>query len=187
MTVPKVPGYFKFSPKKLIQQIVDGMKLKNGVMTIEVFIDNFGNVKPSELGWRLPGCQATMNHSLSYGINIYEILIDIALNNHVSLNYRKPIVSVGDLYLPNKQGTIAEITSLEEIKQYEGFVAGELFAQVGCFQTKRRVGNDASGWVQVMGKNENETLNRMQDIFNNFVIFTEEEIKEGEKKYVKKS
>lgn len=187
MTVPKVPEYFKFFPKELIQQIVDGMELKNGVMTIEVFIDNLGNVKPSELGWRLPGCQATMNHSLSYGINIYELLIDIALNNHISLNYRKPIVSVGDLYLPNKQGTIAEITSMEEMKLHKGFVAGELFAKVGSFQTKRRVGNDASGWVQIMGKNENETLARMREIFDNFVILTEEETKKGEKKYVKKS
>ena len=74
MTVPKIPSFFKFEPKKFIQQIVDGMELKNGAMTIEVFINEDGNIMPSELGWRLPGCQATTNHSFSYGIDIYNIL-----------------------------------------------------------------------------------------------------------------
>ena len=39
MTVPKIPKYFKFIPKDFIQKIVNGMNLKNGAMTIEVFID----------------------------------------------------------------------------------------------------------------------------------------------------
>ena len=43
MTVPKIPKYFKFIPKEFIQKIVDGMNLRNGAMTIEVFIDNEGN------------------------------------------------------------------------------------------------------------------------------------------------
>ena len=72
MTVPKVPSYFKFDPKEFIQKIVDGMNLKNGAMTIEVFIDQEGNIMPSELGWRLPGCQATKNHSRSYGFDMVD-------------------------------------------------------------------------------------------------------------------
>lgn len=186
MTVPKVPSFFKFNPKELIQQIVDGMDLKNGVMTIEVFIDKEGNVMPSELGWRLPGCQATTNHSYSYGINIYEILIDIMLHKKVKLNYRDKIISVGDLYLPNKSGIISNITPLSELMKYEGVIGGELFVEVGKYQTKRRVGNDASGWVQVIGENEQETLKRMETIFNNYIIETEEEKKEGVLKHVKK-
>lgn len=175
MTVPVVPDFFKFSPKKLIQQIVDGMNLQNGVMTIEVFIDENGNVKPSELGWRLPGCQATTNHGLSYGIDIYKILIDIMLDKKVDLKYRNKIISVGDLYLPNKQGTITEITSLEDLLNMDGVIDGELFAHIGEYQTKRRVGNDASGWVQVMGKDEKDTLEKMERIFDNYVIKTKEE------------
>lgn len=186
MTVPKVPSFFKFNPKELIQQIVDGMDLKNGVMTIEVFIDKEGNVMPSELGWRLPGCQATTNHSYSYGINIYEILIDIMLHKKVKLNYRDKIISVGDLYLPNKSGIISNITPLSELMKYEGVIGGELFVEVGKCQTKRRVGNDASGWIQVIGENEQETLKRMETIFNNYIIETEEEKKEGILKHVKK-
>lgn len=174
MTVTKVPNFFNFKPKDLIQQIVDGMNLKNGVMTIEVFVDKNGNVIPSELGWRLPGCQATTNHGYSYGINIYEILIDIMLHKKVTLNYQNKIISVGDLYLPNKCGIISNVTPLHKLMEYEGVIDGELFVEIGKYQEKRRVGNDASGWIQVMGKDEQETLKRMEKIFNDYVIEIEE-------------
>jgi len=170
MTVPQIPSYFKFVPKKFIQQIVSGMDLKDGVMTIEVFISDDGNVKASELGWRLPGCQATLNHSYSYGIDIYNILLDIAIHKKVNLEYNERIVSVGDLYLPNKEGIIEKITPLEELLKMDGVIDGEMFAKVGEYQKKRRVGNDASGWVLVIGENECDTLQKMQSIYDSFEI-----------------
>lgn len=45
-----------------------------------------------------------------------------------------------------------------------------MFAKVGEYQKKRRVGNDASGWVQVLGNDENETLQKMKKIYDNFEI-----------------
>lgn len=184
MTVPKIPSYFKFKPKDFIQKIVSGMNLKDGVMTIEVFINENGNIKASELGWRLPGCQATLNHSYSYGINIYDLLLDIAIHKNVILNYRNPIISVGDLYLPNKEGIIEKITPLDDLLKMDGVINGEMFAQIGQYQKKRRVGNDASGWVQVVGKNEKETLQKMKNIYDEFEI---EAILESEdEKYVRK-
>lgn len=184
MTVPKVPSYFKFVPKEFIQKIVSGMNLKDGAMTIEVFISENGNVKASELGWRLPGCQATLNHSYSYGINIYDLLLDIAIHKKAILNYRNPIISVGDLYLPNKEGIIEKITPLDDLLRMDGVINGEMFAKTGQYQKKRRVGNDASGWVQVIGKNETETLQKMNKIYNEFEIET---VLETENiKYVKK-
>lgn len=127
-------------------------------------------LKPSELGWRLPGCQATLNHSYSYGIDIYNALLDIAIHKKVNLKYQDKIVSVGDLYLPNKEGIIKKITPLEELLKIDGVIGGELFAKVGEYQKKRRVGNDASGWVQVLGNDENETLQKMKKIYDNFEI-----------------
>lgn len=183
MTTPRVPQHFKFIPKELIQQIVDGMSLKNGVMTIEIFVDQFGNVMPSELGWRLPGCQATLNHSLSYGFDMYNALIDIMIGNKVKLDYRYPIRCVGDLYLPNKEGLVTQMTSLEELLVMEGVIDGEMFAQIGKNQIKRRVGNDSSGWVQVVGRTTEETEAKMQNVFDNFNL----EIEKGVmKKYEKK-
>ena len=184
MTVPKIPSYFKFIPREFIQQIVSGMNLKDGAMTIEVFISNDGNVKASELGWRLPGCQATLNHSYSYGIDIYNLLLDIAIHKKVNLKYQDKIVSVGDLYLPNKEGIIEQITPLEELLKMDGAIGCELFAKIGEYQKKRRVGNDASGWVQVLGENEYDTLQKMQKIYDIFEIEVSNDI--GGKKYVKK-
>lgn len=184
MTMTKVPNYFKFIPKNFIQKIVDGMNLENGVMTIEVFISDDGKVKASELGWRLPGCQATLNHSLSYGIDIYDILLDIAIRKKVSLKYNDRIVSVGDLYLPNKEGAVTEVTPIESLLEMDGVINGELFVKIGDYQKKRRVGNDASGWVQVIGKDEKETFKKMQVIFNNYIINTNNDIEV--KEYVKK-
>ncbi len=176
MTVPKTPEFFKFVPKEFIQTIVTGMGLLDGAMTIEVFISEDGRVKASELGWRLPGCQATLNHSYSYGIDIYNILLDIAIHKKVNLVYNDKIVSVGDLYLPNKEGIVEEITPLEELLKMDGVIGGEMFAKVGEYQKKRRVGNDASGWVQVIGNDEKETLEKMRNIFNSFRI----EVRKGE-------
>lgn len=184
MTVPKIPSYFKFVPKEFIQQIVSGMNLKDGAMTIEVFISNDGNIKASELGWRLPGCQATLNHSYSYGIDIYNLLLDIAIHKKVNLKYQDKIVSVGDLYLPNKEGIIEQITPLEELLKIDGVIGGELFTKIGEHQKKRRVGNDASGWVQVLGENEFDTLQKMQKIYDIFEIEVSNDM--GGKKYVKK-
>lgn len=184
MTVPKIPSYFKFIPKEFIQQIVSGMNLKDGAMTIEVFISNDGNIKASELGWRLPGCQATLNHSYSYGIDIYNLLLDIAIHKKVNLKYQDKIVSVGDLYLPNKEGIIEQITPLEELLKMDGVIGGELFTKIGEYQKKRRVGNDASGWVQVLGENEFDTLQKMQKIYDIFEIEVSNDM--GGKKYVKK-
>ncbi|MEF9985451.1 MAG: hypothetical protein RR404_03330 [Bacilli bacterium] len=184
ITVPKIPDYFKFIPKDLIQAIVSGMKLKNGTMTIEVFINKNGTVMPSELGWRLPGCQATTNHAISYGIDIYNTLIDIALKNKVYLKYRNKILSVGDLYLPNKEGIIEDFTSLEELYKMGNVINGELFIKKGQFNKKRRVGNDSCGWIQVVGSDERESLQIMQNIYDNFKIVTKEELEK--KRYVKK-
>lgn len=184
MTVPIIPEYFNFIPKTFIQNIVDGMNLKNGTMTIEVFIDGEGNVMPSELGWRLPGCQATKNHSLSYGFDMPNTLIDIAIHKKVNLNYKDIIDSVGDLYLPNKSGLIVNITSIDELLNMDGVIDGEMFVKQGEYREKRRVGNDASGWVEVEGKDEFDVLSKMKKIYDKFIIETDEEI--GEKKYVKK-
>lgn len=184
MTVPKIPSYFKFVPKEFIQRIVSGMNLKDGAMTIEVFISNDGNIKASELGWRLPGCQATLNHSYSYGIDIYNLILDIAIHKKVNLKYQDKIVSVGDLYLPNKEGIIEQITPLEELLKMDGVIGGELFTKIGEYQKKRRVGNDASGWVQVLGENEFDTLQKMQKIYDIFEIEVSNDM--GGKKYVKK-
>ena len=86
--------------------------------------------------------------------------------------------------MPNKEGIISNITPLSDLLKMDGAIDGELFTKVGEFQKKRRVGNDASGWIQVAGADESDTLRKMQYIFDNFEIEVKDEYKE--KKYVKK-
>ena len=114
-----------------------------------------------------------------------DTLIDIAIHKKVDLKYRDKIVSVGDLYLPNKEGYIEKITPIEELLKMDGVIDGKMFVKTGDYQKKRRVGNDASGWVQVLGENEFDTLQKMQKIYDDFEIEASDNM--GGKKYVKKA
>ncbi len=181
------PKFFKENPKEYIQKIVDGMNLKNGAMTIEVFVSNDGEIIASEMGWRFPGCQTTKNISVSRGFNIFDTLIDIAVHNPVTLNYKKEITCPGDIYLPNKEGKITMITSIDELKQVPGFVDGEMYVKENDVVTKRRVGTDASGWVMVQSASPRKTMEIMRNIYNNFVINTEKEQREENTNVKKRS
>ena len=79
---------------------------------------------------------------------------------------------------------MTKITPLEELLKMDGVIGGEMYAKEGEYQTKRRVGNDASGWVQVLGENERDTLQKMQKIYDSFELEVSDSI--GDKKYVKK-
>lgn len=170
MTCINQPNYFEMTPKEYIQKIVDGFGLKNGTMTIEIFVMSDGTIKASELGWRLPGGRACENHSLSYGFDIWNSLIDIAIGKKVELKYSNIKKCVGTLNLPNLEGIIKYVTPLEQLLIYDGVTDGELFAIPGEFQKKRRVGSDCSGWLQVCGTDILDVLNKMQVVYDNFTI-----------------
>lgn len=170
MTCINQPDYFEMTPKKYIQKIVDGFGLKNGTMTIEIFVMPNGTMLASELGWRLPGGRACEVHSLSYGFDIWNSLIDIAVGEKVILKYSETKRCVGTLKLPNLEGIVKYVTPIEQLLSYDGVTDGELFVKIGKFQKKRRVGADCSGWVQVSGVDTFDVLNKMQIIYDNFKI-----------------
>lgn len=170
MTCINQPDYFDMMPKEYIQKIVDGFGLKNGTMTIEIFVMPNGSIIASELGWRLPGGHACENHSLSYGFDIWTSLIDIAIGKKVNLKYSDIKKCIGTLNLPNLEGIIKYVTPLEQLLSYEGVIDGELFAIPGEFQKKRRVGSDCSGWVQVCGTDTLDVLKKMQVVYDNYII-----------------
>ncbi len=170
MTCINQPDFFEMPPKDYIQRIVDAFELKNGTMTIEIFVMPNGNMIASELGWRLPGGMACENHSLSYGFDIWNSLIDIAIGKKVTLKYADVKKCVGVLKLPNLEGTIKYVTPLKKLLNYNGVIDGEVFAKIGEFQKKRRVGSDCSGWIQVSGIDTFDVLKKMQTIYDNFKI-----------------
>lgn len=176
MTCIHQPNYFEMTPKEYIQRIVDAFKLKNGTMTIEIFVMPSGEIIASELGWRLPGGMACENHSMSYGFDIWNSLIDISIGKKLELKYADIKKCVGDLKLPNLDGVIKYVTPIEELLGYDGVIDGEVFAKVGKYQEKRRVGSDSSGWIQVVGDDISDVMEKMQVIYDNFRIEVEKNI-----------
>ena len=118
------------------------------------------------------GCKIPENHSLAYGFDIYDVLLDIHLGKKVHLNYAKHKKCVGDLYLPNKAGVIEEITPMEELLKQEGALTGGMFVSKGDDVKPRRAGNDASGYVIVEGKTFSKVKQRMHKILRCFQIKT---------------
>ncbi len=164
------PDYFEMKPKDYIQKIVDAFGLLNGAMTIEIFVMENGKMIAGELGWRLPGGMACENHSMSYGFDIWNALIDIAVGKIPNLKYYKNKKYIGNIKLANLEGIVQYVTPIEELLNYAGVIDGQVFAKIGQYQTKRRVGSDSSGWIQVEGTSINDILQKMQIIHNNYKI-----------------
>jgi len=170
ITTPQKPKAFNFNHKELLQKIVSGMGLQNGYIHMETFVSQEGQPTICEFGWRMPGCKIPENHSLAYGFDIYDVLLDIHLGKTVHLKYNKNKKCVGDLYLPNKSGTLTELTPLEDLLKYEGALCGGMFVSTGDVVKPRRAGNEASGYIIVQGNTFNKVKNRMLTILRNFNI-----------------
>lgn len=170
ITTPIKPKAFNFDHKELLQKIVLGMKLKNGYIHMETFVNKEGFPTICEFGWRMAGCKIPENHSLAYGFDIYDVLLDIHLGRTVHLKYNKNKRCVGDLYLPNKPGILTEITPLDELLKYEGVLGGGMFVSKGDIVKPRRAGNEASGYIIVEGKTFHKVKSRMDKILKNFHI-----------------
>lgn len=137
---------------------------------MEAFVNSEGLPTICEFGWRMAGCKIPENHSLAYGFDIYDVLLDIHLGKKVHLKYNNDKKCVGDLYLPNKPGVLTEITPLDELLKYEGALSGGMFVSKGDIVKPRRAGNEASGYIIVEGKTFNNVKNRMYKILRNFNI-----------------
>jgi len=174
MTYINEPNFLKINPKAYIQKIVDAFHLLDGTMTIEIFVMPNGEMFASELGWRLPGGRACENHSKSYGFDIWNCLIDIAIGKQLYLHYSNERKCVGTLNLPNIEGVVTHLTSKKELIAFNGVTECELYAEIGKYQRKRRVGTDCSGWLEVTGQDAYDVLKKMRTIHENYIIETEE-------------
>lgn len=172
ITTPEKPKLFNFEPQEMLQKIISGMELKNGYIHLETFVDKEGNPTICEFGWRMAGCKIPEGHSLAYGFDIYDTLLDIHLGKKVRLNYTPNKRCVGDLYLPNKPGVIEHITPMNELLQHDGALGGDMFVAEGDQVKPRRAGNEASGYVMVEGKTFFNVKHRMHDILRAFKIKT---------------
>lgn len=170
ITVDQKPEWFKFDGQIIIQKIVSELKLKNGYMHLEAFIDDLGDPTICEFAWRTPGEHMLLNHSRAYGLDVYDILIDIMIGRKVDPISEAGNRCVGDMFLPINSGKIDFITPFSDINLFEGVLDGGLFYKLGDVVENKRQYTSCSGWVQVEGKDEHEVLRRMLNIYNIFEI-----------------
>lgn len=169
ITAKSKPEWFTFDGSCMTQIIVNELELKNGYMHLEAFVDSFGQPIICEFAWRTPGEHMLLNHSIAYDIDVYSILIDIMIGKTVSLDL-KGKKSVGDMFLPMKDGRITHITAYRDLKNVTGVIDGEVMYKVGDTMESKRQYTSCSGWVQVVGPDEEEVLKRMIHVYKRFRI-----------------
>ena len=172
ITVPNRPAQVNFEEKQLAQKIVSGLDLKNGYLHLETFVSELGLPIICEFAWRTPGEHMLLNHSKSYGIDIFSSLIKIVTGKKVDLIPEYGIKAVGDMFLPMPltTGVVKEITTFSELLKFEGVIGGDVKYSIGDYIESKRQYTSNSGWIQVEGDNADHVLKRMINIYQNFKL-----------------
>lgn len=169
ITAHKKPDFFKFDGGIITQNIISEIGLKNGYIHLEVFVDPFGQPIICEFAWRTPGENMLLNHSIAFNTDVYSKIIDIMIERPVSLKL-KGVNSVGDMFLPIKTGTISYITPYKDLCCLDGVINGHINYKQGDIVESKRQYTSCSGWVQVVGSDQNDVLKKMINIYKKFKI-----------------
>ena len=172
ITLSYLPDEIRFDGKKIIQDIVNELKLKNGYIHLEAFVDHKGQPIICEFAWRTSGEHMLSNHSIAFGVDVYSLLIDIVVGRKVSPLKLTGQMCVGDMFLPLTEGRVSKITPYDDIKELEGVFRGEISYKVGDVIKSKRQYTNCSGWVQITGKTKEEVLSRMLKVYEKFEIVT---------------
>ena len=111
-----------------VGEMFRGIGIKNGVMFIQSFVDETGNVFFYEPGYRLNGAQEHIILSRVIGIDAKELLVRYALTGRVSeavlSQVKRSFSEVACKFSPLvKEGVIAKIEGIEEIRRQPEVVA----------------------------------------------------------------
>ena len=165
----EIPDNFNFVPDEFIQNIVTSMKLRNGYIHLECFVDKIGMPTVGEFGWRPSGHRIIENHMYASGIDIYNILTDIAIGKPVDIpQCSKHSKMVGNVFLPRKSGEIIQMPSKEELLTQDGVFNVELFAKVGQNYQTQRKSSETAGYAFVEGNTIADVEKKMERVFQNF-------------------
>jgi hypothetical protein len=168
ITANEKPDWFKFDGAKITQNIVNELKLKTGYMHLEVFVDTFGQPTICEFAWRTPGEHMLLNHSIVFGVDIYNALIDMVTEKRMKKIPSKGTCCVGDMFLPISDGKIIEISNFSDLKKIKDVINGEVYYKVGDVVESKRQYTSCSGWVQVTGKDYKSVLESMLKVYEKF-------------------
>lgn len=172
ITVAECPNHIKFDGRKITQDIVNGLGLKNGYIEVEIFVDLLGRPTICEIAWRTPGEKMLSNQSLAFGVDVCSLLVDIVVGRKIKplpLNGRQ---CVGDMFLPLTSGVVVKISSYDDLNSFDGVIDGDVTYKVGDVVESKRQYTSRSGWVQITGQTSEEVLDRMLRVYEKFEIIT---------------
>ncbi len=170
ITVKEYPKHIRFDGKKITQNLVSELGLKNGYMQIEIFVDHCGQPTICEFAWRTAGEHMLSNQSIAFDVDVCSLLIDIMVGRKI-----RPIPPigqrcVGDMFLPLTDGVVAKISSYDDLKGLDGVIGGNINYKVGDVVQSKRQYTSCAGWVQVTGETADEVLSRMLKVYKQFEI-----------------
>ena len=157
-----LPATFGIDPAQTMQRIVSGMRLRDGYLHVEFFLDESRFVM-GEVGFRIAGCEIPSNHSFAYGFDIHDALIDVHLDREPDLRFRADRY-VGDLLLPCSPGTCAGVTPIAELHRLPGVFGGAMRLGPGDTAPAERASHVAAGYVHVEGDSVAQVEQRMRAV-----------------------
>lgn len=170
ITVDNPKGTLKFNTGNLNQKIINNLRLKNGYIHLEAFIDKKGNPIICEFAWRTPGEHMLSNHSKAFNMDVYSFLINIITGRKIMKIRSKETFCVGDMFLPVTNGIVKNISKYEDFKNIKGVLDGEIKYNIGDKIITKRQYTDSSGWLQIKAKTKEEVLKIMIDIYKKYII-----------------
>lgn len=168
----KTPGTWRFNPRQLTSDVVDRLGVSDGYLHLEAFITDEGLPIICEFAWRTPGDHMLSNFSTLYNISIQDMLIDALLKRSVE-SLEEPTGCVADVFMPMKEGRITAISTLSQINEVGEILDGELYYKVGDELKNEHRYTDCSGWIQLRADSIAEMMQKIDLIYNTFVLQTE--------------
>jgi hypothetical protein len=171
ITFREAPGDFPVQPHDLAQAVISGFGLEDGYLHSEFFLHN-GRLTFGEVAARLAGGLIPRNHSLAFGYDVFDALLDIHVGRVPDLTPTQ-FRCVGDLMLPAPAGRITKITTVNELLERPEVLAGFMRFRPGDVIVPRRHSHFGSGGVHMSGNSVDEVEARMRQLLDDFEIETE--------------
>ncbi|WP_195694566.1 ATP-grasp domain-containing protein [Priestia megaterium] len=161
--------------ENVVKKYIKGMDISQGYVHIEYFSDeDHEKIYIGEVGLRLAGSDIPSDHELAFGFDLFDALIKIHTNEKPNIVFKEDRY-VGDLLLPIKKGKVKKISSLEELRKYDGVIDGKVNYREGQYMDFEQASLSCSGVLLIEGQSSQEVKERMLAILRDFVLETEEQ------------
>ena len=170
ITFRELPCDIAIQPREIAQAVISGLGLEAGYLHSEFFL-NDARLTFGEVAARVAGGLIPRNHSLAFGYDVFDALLDIHVGRVPDLTPTQ-FRFVGDLVFPAPAGRITKITTVDELLERPEILEGFVRFQPGDVITPRRNSHFGSGGVHVSGISVDEVEARMRQLLDEFEIET---------------